>query len=355
MKYPTLEELKAYRDSPYISQSFLKSILANNIKPIKETVPMIIGTYLDGLLSLPHEADNLFQVGLSKRPSDNIKTFIDNVLCILLEEWSEESSPILDISDYRKELIEEAGKINYQPKWGEDAVWNSIKKDGEEYWNECISSRGKKIITKEEHLLCTQVCSLTLNSAITGGYFAEHKNVDKYFQLPLYWMVEDVLCKGLADLVIVEHDIKIIHLIDIKSTSISNIQDWFTVARQKNYPLQLSFYKKGIEVTFKDLIDEDYEIDCKWIVIPTNTTKFTPWVIPCTDAMLTVGEYGYSKLNYYKINEHISTGHKKHHGWREAISRYKRSKEQGLVDYDIHHYLCNGRMEEKEADETFFL
>ena len=353
--YSTVEQLRSYRDSPYISQSFLKSVLANNTKPIKETVPMIIGTYLDALLSIPQEADTLFQVGLAKRPSDNIKTFIDNVLGLLLEEQSEESTAIHDINNYREELIAEARNINYQPKWGDDAVWNSIKKDGEEYWNEVILSQGKKIITQDEHLLCINIAALTLSSSITGGYFSEHKGVDKLFQLPVYWMMEDVLCKGLVDLLVIEPEIKTIHLIDIKSTSVFNIQDWFTVARQKNYPLQLSFYKEGIKIMYRNLIDNGYKIECKWIVLPTNTNKFTPWVIPCTDTMLTAGEYGYSKLNHYKINEHLSTGYKKYSGWREGLEKYKKIKEEELVDFDLKHYLCNGRMEEKSADELFFL
>lgn len=296
--YPeTLQQLRDYRDHDSLSQSFLKQVISNNTKPFKETIPMLIGSYLDALLTTVSLANDMFQVGLAKRPSEAIKGFIDRL-------WSEQEEVIstnLDVEGYRGRILELVKETEYQPKWGEDAVWKSILKDGQDYWQELCSSQGKMIITKDEHTLCTTIAALTLSSSITAKYFLEQKNVDKHYQKDLYWISEGELCKGLLDLLIIEHETKTIYVTDIKSTGIFSLEEWFRMASQKGYIFQMSFYLEGVIQNYQHLLDEGYTIQCRWIVIPTNVERFKPWVIPCTEEMLHFGEHGYSKLaNRYK-------------------------------------------------------
>lgn len=352
--YPQrIQEIKDYRDNPGLSQSFLKSVLSNNTKPFKETVQTIIGSYLDALLTTPGLSEEMFQVGLAKRPSGTIKEFIDK----LWEEQEYLISDNLDVQGYRDRILELVRQQNYQPNWGDDAIWKSILKDGQDYWSELCSSQGKKLITSEEHNLCTTVAALVLSSPITGKYFIHQPNVEKYFQKDIYWISEGELCKGLIDELIIEHETKTIYIIDIKSTGIYSIEEWFMMARQKGYNFQLSFYKEGVIQTFKDLIDEGYTIKCRWMVIPTNVEKFKPWIIPCTDLMLEYGEYGYDKNNSTytsNFNKSKYSPRKYYRGWRYAIQQYKRCKSESLSDYDLRWFDYQGKLPDIMSDELFF-
>lgn len=357
IQHPTINDLEQYRSYDALSQSFLKSILVNNTKPIKETVPMFIGSYLDGLLFLPQYVDNLFQVGLAKRPSDAIKGFLDAVLGVLLEKEPEEGTSLF-IDDYKEQILTEAFKVNYQPKWGADATWNSIKKDGEDYWNEKILSQGKLVITKEEHDLCTQLTALTLSSPITGKYFVDQSRIDIYYQLPLYWTYLEEPCKGLLDMLIIEHETKTIYIIDLKSTGVESLEEWFRIASQKKYNFQLSWYQQGVESNFKDLLEQGYSIQCRWMVIPTNTQRFKPWIIPCTTTMLLFGQYGYIKQtsDYLTVDKSVWTlGIKEYYGWKHAVNIYKRCKSEGLLDWDLTYFDYQGKLPEDLSNRMFFI
>ena len=117
--------------------------------------------------------------------------------------------------------------------------------------------------------------------------------IDKYFQLPLYWNYNDVSCKGLLDLLIVEHAKKTIYYVDIKFTMIETIEQWFRVASDKKYNFQMAWYKEGIESHFENLIQQGYKVKMRWMVLSSNTTKFKPWIVPVTELMLQTGKFGF--------------------------------------------------------------
>lgn len=364
--YPqTTQQLKNYRDYPALSSSFLKQVLSNSTKQFKETVQTLLGSYYDALMTCPNLVDELYCTeSLVKRPSENIKGFLDQ----LYQEQEGVISQILDVEGYKKRVIELAREANYQPNWGDDAVWKSVLKDGESYWAELLQAHGRKILTKEETQLCAEVAGLTLSSSVTAKYFQTHPNVDKYFQADYYWISENEPCKGLIDLLVIEHETKIIYLIDIKTTSVYSIEEWFMVAKQKNYPLQLSFYLEGVKQNHKEFLKNGYTIQCKWIVIPMNTQRFKPWIIPCTDRMLDFAENGYVRQSslYYKNVETfvmdqendgkfiINGGIKETKGWRYAIQQYKRAKSEGLLDYDLLWFDQQGKMSQDKANKMFY-
>lgn len=343
--YTDLETLKNYRDSPDISQSFLKRVLSNNTKEFKETIPMLLGSYVDCLLSSPHLKEDLFIDDLDKRPSETIRGFLIQLGDILL---STESS-IGELKDHKDLVIQIARDANYNSKWGDEAIWNAIEKDGSNYWEFLLKSNGKSILTKEEKELSNRVVSLTLDHHVTGKYFIEQPNVDKYFQKDIYWTYNGLNCKGLIDLLIVEHETKSIYLIDIKSTTVSSIEEWFRICKSKNYPFQLAFYKEGVE----QFLANGYTVYCRWMVLPLKGEIFKPWIIPCTNLMLKVGKYGYkeNKKVYVEGDKHSFDVY--YPGFNKAISFYRDSVTKGLKDFDILYDVEGGKMSEFTADQYF--
>jgi hypothetical protein len=324
----------------------------NNVnKKFKETVPMLIGSYMDSLLTSPDLTDDLFQVGLAKRPSDTIKGFLD----VLWSEQEESISQNLDVDGYKTRVIELVRAANYQPKWGDDAIWKSVLTDGQAYWEELISSQGKMLITKSEQEQCENIAQLACSSPITGKYFLDQDNIIKHYQKPLYWTCEELSCKGLLDILIFEEETKTIYIIDIKSTGVSTLREWFNVCRQKNYPFQMAWYKEGVIQEYYPMFEDGWKIECRWLVLPTEF--FKPWVVPCTDLMLEVGRHGCLKFkttyNFESANQ-VNYTSERIYGFEEAIRRYKIKEREGLLDYDIEYYETKGRLDNTQSNQYYF-
>lgn len=349
--YPQKDDLTRYREYDALSQTFLKKVLSNDSRPFKETLPILLGSYTDALLTT-NFADELFQKGLEKRPSEAITQIINSVFENLLSVDSPENIGFFE--DYKELLLMGARKANYHSKRGDDALWNALKEDGKAYWQELIESQGKTIITREEHELCSTIAALTLSSEITGRYFIEQKNVEKHFQKDIYWKWKDEPCKGLLDILIIEPETKSIYIVDIKFTTVS-FEQWFSVARQKQYPFQMSFYKEGVEFNYKDLIDEGYTVKCRWMVLPKNTQRFRPWIIPCTELMLDSARYGYLKhKSKYIIGQNAIEQTVEYPGWEKAIEMYKECKKNLLIDYDLTYFKSKGKLNDLESNNYFF-
>ena len=86
---------------------------------------MLFGSYLDCLLTSPSLTEILYCVGLESRPSEMIKSIID----FLWEEVDGQIDPQMsDIINWQGRLVEIARGFNYQPRWGDEAIFNAIKK-----------------------------------------------------------------------------------------------------------------------------------------------------------------------------------------------------------------------------------
>lgn len=356
--YTELSEINKYLEKDALNQSFLKMILANSVRPFKQTVPMIIGTVFDSMLTSPHLTDDLFCVGLEKRPSDTIKGIVDEMYNEHLQwldtrknfGFIDESIP--QFEDYRSDLIMKARIANYNKNWGDDAIWNAIRKDGEFYWNELTLSQGKTIVTQSEWDRCKELCFFTQNNVVVGKYFINQDNIEKFYQLPLYWQYKGLKCKGLLDILLLEEETKTIYCVDIKTTSAPTIEQWFDICRNKNYTFQMSWYYQGIEANYKHLIEDGWKIKMRWMVIPTSG-PFKPWIVPVTSEMLLVGQFGYNKVQQYSIDNIYYDSVKTLKGWEQAIDIYTESKLLGLKDYDIFYYY-NSKLSNEQSRNLFF-
>jgi len=357
LNFPTLETLQSYRNHPGLSQSFLKKVLANDTREMKQTVPMIIGSLLDAKLTSPNLVNDLYHRGIVKRPSDAIKGFIDELYAKEIDLQEREGTRIYDFEQYKEYLIFAAREANYQPRWGDDAVWNSILKEGKDYWKELVEAQGRILVTEEEWNTTDAVASMTMSHELTGKYFIDQKKVGIYYQQPLYGKEEaGDLLKGLADLIVVEHETKTIYLIDIKASTVKGIQEWMNICRQKSYPFQMSFYHFLLKQNLEQFGAQDYKILCRWIVIPYSTEYFRPWVIPCSHELLQVGKYGYSVVKDVNIlGKAVSYATSPYReGWRSALSVYRRSQELNINDYDVKWHLQHGKLSESETESLFF-
>ena len=349
IKHSSLEEIEQYRLDPGISQSFLKTVLANKTEEFKETLPMILGSLLDCILTSPALVDVIYAPSLAKRPSDKIKEIVD----VVLELAMKEESPSTDIHYWKDNLLVVARQKEYQSRWGDDAILNTFLKEAESYWNETVGNRDKILVTQAEWDAMHVAASLTLSSHVTGKYFIDQEKVDKYFQLPIFWNHKGTPCKGLIDELIIEHETKTIYIIDFKGSTANSLKEWFNIARNKNYNFQMSWYYRGVVQNFQDLISDGYSIECRWVVIPLSN-KFKPWIVPCTSLMLQAGRYGTKYLKTVEIGKVELDIEYEREGWNAALEIYLKCKENDWLDWDYSWYESNGKLDQKLANNYFF-
>lgn len=353
--YHSLEEIEQYRSNPAVSQSLLKHILRGSKAEYKETLPMILGSLLDCILTSPNLTNVIYAPGMAKRPSAKIQEIVDEVLEMALAD----ESPDTSFEFWEPNLLAKAREKEYQARWGDDAIINAIKKDAHSYWNEKVENKDKVLITQEEWDNMQLVAGMVKSSAVTGKYFLDQPKVSIQFQLPLYWFNEIGLeCKGLLDQLIIEHETKTIYIIDFKSSTAGSIQDWFSIARQKSYHFQMAWYYEGVLQNFKHFLDDGYKIECRWVVVPLSG-KFNPWVVPCTHAMLEAGKWGhYSTKTVLIDNPEKPPQYKEvmiqRKGWLEALIIYNHCVANGYLDFDYLWNELNGKIGDALADNLFF-
>jgi hypothetical protein len=298
----TIEELKAYRDHPALSQSYLKDISNETYRKDKPSIPRLLGSYLDCLLLCPHLKDDLFLVRDFVFPSEAIQ----NIL-----------SGFTGSMEFNKdEIIAKARLLDYNRTHKDETLWNTFLKHEDFY--EISQLNDKELINEKLAEEMGFLEKRSRNSQLIGKYFE-----GGHYQVPLYWdHITD--CKGLIDIIWTDKDT--IELIDFKYTEASGINNWKKVCWNKKYPFQLSFYKQGLSK------HTEKKIKCKWIVV----SKYEEWIVECPDQLLDMYRWGFEKRHDY-FEGHAGRIDQSTHewGWQELIEICVESEKLGI---DPHQY-----------------
>jgi hypothetical protein len=314
---------------------------------------MLYGSALDCFLTSPDLKEDLFQVGLKKRPSQAITDIINDVWVIAKEGL--ESGTLVDMEAYKDSFVSAARVREFGNTWKDDTLWGKIL-EGKDYWEELCTAGEKSIITQEEWDKTERLATLACNHSLTAKYFIEMEGIDHYYQYPLYWRMYDTECKGLCDLIVADHHTKIIYLIDIKGTDMERDLWMRQACKAKNYPIQLSFYLEGIrrDPKFKDLIDQGYSLAARWLVIPFDTFSFKPYLVNCSQELIQVGKYGYKEVKNVEIDTKKHVFMRKNKGWYQGLLIYSESVKRGLLDFDIEYIESGGKMNDSWANQKYF-
>lgn len=182
-------------------------------------------------------------------------------------------------------LIEIKNKQNYQARWTEEKNIEWANSDEiRNYITYLIESNGKTIITQQE-LEDTIVMS---NSIMEGEYTSpiiNDPNYTNHYQLEMYY--EDL--KGLADLVQIHKTLKLIRLIDFKSTS-DYLEKFPFVIKKFKYDIQLSFYKYLLQKMYPT-----HKVECYIIAVCNKEIEYAePFLL--TDKILHEAEEQWEEL-----------------------------------------------------------
>ena len=330
------QAIQEYIESSAINQSKLKllSISAQAFQEVREPdlffeekEHFLIGKAVDDVITMGENYwnDNYYISNITK-PSDTIMSIVQQIF----------QSRISD-SLFENDLLSAIEAHNYQPNWKVDTKIAKVSTEGEVYWHELVQSEGKTILDKDQYMKCVSIVNQLQEHRFTRDYFiADAKyNHDIHYQVPIHFYVDEVECKALLDMVIVDHLYKIIIPIDIKT--MGDYTKFFDYqALRRRYDIQASWYMKALQQWKKDNNMEDYSIHEFRFIVASTTKQCDPLIYLCSQEFINAGEFGSSRLRAIKVSNTTYESELYSYGWRKLIYIYKWHQENGWdKDYEI--------------------
>lgn len=290
---------EAYRADPALSYSTLAKFKRSGFNELNhlfdkvESPSLTFGSAVDSIITGGEEEFNQrFLVAEFPSVRDSILPIVRDLFASLHGTYRTLSA----IPD--KIVIEYAARYNYQNNWKPETRSKVIKEEASEYYNLLYIAGDKTILdTKTYQDVCNSVDALK-NSPSTRMYFKDNnpwENIERFYQLKFKARLNGIEYRCMADLIVVDHEHKIIYPIDLK-TSFKSEWDFYKSFLDWDYHIQARLYWRIIRsVLDKDPVFKDYKLaDYRFIVVNKTTLKPLVWRFEKTPAIgtLTYGRQG---------------------------------------------------------------
>lgn len=194
----------------------------------KTTPAMLRGSLVDCMLTSPDDFDKLYIV-------DDIPILPESMKLIFTYMAYED----IDYTD--EQILLAAKEANYGKSWKDETILKKLKIDSTKKFYDVykeLRNTKKDIITQVEYDKALNVIHVLKNHEFSSWIFTPQEGVEVYYQLPLYWEENNTPCKALLDILIVDHNNKLIRPIDLKVKSDSKYAFKGSFMRYKYYLLK---------------------------------------------------------------------------------------------------------------------
>lgn len=301
-----------YRLRPELSQSTLANYERlgynglDHLFDAKETPSLTFGSCVDAIITGGMEEFNrrfeVFDLNITDGGLDTIR----QLLAMNLSYPTFEEIPAVIVSNAAK-----AAGFWQADKWDKKRYTEVLKTgDVGGYYNACKNS-DKKIISSEVYNDVVKCVQALKESYISSRYFADNdpfSPVRRYYQLKFRGIHEGVGYRGMLDLVVVDHEKKVIYPCDLKTSSHYewDFKDSFI---QWQYQLQARLYWRLLRMNldadeyFKDFKLENF----RFIVVNKRTLTPLVWEFPYSEVTGTlIDSQGKEYRDPYEIGKELS-------------------------------------------------
>lgn len=215
-----------------------------------------------------------------------------------------------------------------------EALRSKWMKEGKDYYEFICNNREKKILTTDQFTKVQGVIDSLRYNEFVNKYFTTSSDWENFYQVELNFEYMGEKCKGLMDLIHVNHKEKKIYPVDLKVTE-SGTDSWEWIFWKMGYYFQGSFYCKGVELgkpdCIKGLVEQGYTLEPFSFVVESFKYTGSPIEYICTPEIITIGEFG------------GKVGNKPYKGFAEAIEKFKWHTYTGIWHYPMDVYLAGGK------------
>ena len=279
-----------YRKSPALSYSTIARFHRDGFDGLDklfdkiESPSLIFGSMVDVLITGGQEEfDNLFVVAeFPSLPDSQI-----NVIKYLFEYNSENYNKLSDIPDNL--IIAATEVLEFQKNWKPETRAKVIKENGVEYYNLLHISIGKTLVNTKDYQDAQACVKALKENDFTSEFFVEDnpfdKTIERLYQLKFQGEYEGIKVRCMADLIMVDHENKVVTPIDLK-TSFKKEWNFPSSFIQWGYWIQAQLYWYIIRQNMdNDPLYKDYKLaNYQFIVISNNSRIPLIWEYPDTKA-----------------------------------------------------------------------
>lgn len=278
----------------------------------EEKTYFLIGQAVDTYLTMGQDAfrEKFYISNLIKKPSDTMMSIVKFIFDTLLGEFRTHSPEAeftfcLDEEEVQPFIIQSIAEHEYQSKWKLETKVKKVIEDGSLYWDDLKAAQGKQVLSDTEGKMVHSIVISITTHKHTANLFKDSEDIDIVFQFPMYFDFKNVDCKCLVDMIIINHSIKKIIPIDIKTVG-DYILKFNRAVKHRRYDIQGAFYTCGLDACRKELgaaINKDVtDYSIANFAFIAESTKFpgTPIICVLTPELLLQGRYGKPSANGFK-------------------------------------------------------
>ena len=271
-----------YRKDPALSQSSLATFERKGFSCLdtlfehEESPSLTFGSAVDALIT---GGEQEFRERFFVSDIPKLKPSVEPVVRKVYELFHNAYTNINDILD--SDLMPIISEFNYQPSWRNETRCNSIRKEGQQYYQTMFMAGDKTVLPQETYNKIFACVRALKDSPQTKEYFREDDpfgTVERVYQQKFKGELGGIAYRGMADLLVVDHKNKRVIPCDLKTSS-GREYDFPEHFLQWNYQIQARLYWKLIRQTmdkdsyFKDFVLEDFRF-----IVVNNIDNPTPIV-----------------------------------------------------------------------------
>ena len=291
-----------YRELPELSYSALARYEKNGFSIIPhlydkvEGEALTFGSMVDTIITEGMEKFNeKFAVADYKLPSDALVLITQH----LFANCSQDNFD--DVSD--AEILEACASFEYSMRLKDDTKVAKVRKECTEYYNSLKACVGKTIVSDQTYQEVLATVGALKNSPQSAKYLQqtnEEAGVEFLYQQKFRTEIDGLPVKCMFDLLIINHNQKIILPIDLKTTSVPEY-DFQRKFIENRYDIQSRLYYRILsKLIAEDEYFKDFKIsDFRFLVV--NKDSLTP-MLPTDEKCSVKGDFilefksGYKKL-----------------------------------------------------------
>lgn len=181
-------------------------------------------------------------------------------------------------------------------KKDDSSILKDFEDNGRQYYDALIQSVGKVVVDVSLLDKARIVASKLLNDPFSAHLF-KHDEKDYFTHFPIEWRYElgenkSILCKSEVDMLIIDHDNKIIQPMDLKTTYDNESFDFMYI--KNSYYLQNAFYDKAVKVWAAENGMSDFMVlPMQFVVGDTSSNNRRPLVYSTSSKDVVNGMFGF--------------------------------------------------------------
>lgn len=237
-----------------------------------ESPSLLFGSLVDCLLTDSQEAfEELFIVA----EFPNIPDSQSNIVKQLFDYYSEDYPTIEEIPN--NIVSNTAEVLEFQKNWKPETRVKVIKENGSEYYKLLHLSIDKTLISTKDYKDAQECADILRTHPHTSHLFAPNnifdKTIERFYQLKFKGTWNNINLRCMADLIMVDHDKKIVYPYDLK-TSFKKEWDFHQSFLQWGYWIQAQLYWYIIRQNMdKDPVYKDYTLDIYQFAVISNNNR----------------------------------------------------------------------------------